>query len=1254
MGKILSLLIVIACVQDLYTQNWQVVGNPPVGANPVFQPNNNFLGSNAANSNSIKLGVTGSQDILIDNDASKLFPANPSAPTLLQGGHWIGLGRIFRPTNGVGANPGFAPKAHLHIHGDNQAAGLPGFGSGLRTWFNTGVLMSEGTDAMYVGMRSLATNQNYAVINWSDDAFGGTGSDFLSFNYTSNPGIVANQANTIGGQELGRFSPTPNSGTFGVGNFMFIGLGTEPVRRVEILDADPATGSNKNSPQLRLTYAYNANPANGVFSEFQTMANGHLYFNTRQNTAARFFGFHVPNPQNTVHINAVPGSPYFGTVNGSSGLRFSNLNSSHTPIANGVNGVNNTRVMTVDQNGDVVLVTPQGAPSTNNGITTLPANLPGGPAIQLGVDCQQIFTQPTLVTQATLQTDRFIGLNSKNLVFFDGAANAGRVGIGNLNGFCNVNNTLEVGADAASAYPVAGANGASGLRFTRLNSSHTPVANGVNGVNSTKVLTVDQNGDVVLTTPQGGGFSACNNLTPLTVSSGVDLNTFDIYFDGQGSKTNNTFDQVNVGYTCVQVPPAKFNTMYIDPVQLPMLPNVRHYAGFFTNRTRFAAGGGITPPTFPMQAGLFAESIGINNLDVFSVGGDFNALNARNCIGVRAKLSYINNNNNPLGGPADFTCAGLFYTDIATHPGLGNAPSAFNFGVYARAQGASQFNVGVFGATNGPSSGVQGMSRYAGYFAGDVGVVGNQYYVTSQAWSDSSIKTNVSNIENALTIINHLQPRSFYFDTANNSDLNLPSSKQYGFIAQQLSNALPEATSSFTTLPSFDTSGAQIAPSRILRSVNYNSIIGVLTAGMQAQQLSIDSLRGQNSNGAAVCNAISTNSITRWSGTDLCNSQLFDNGSNVGIGGAASNTLFRVFNTSLTSRSRAAELYTSLPGNSAANYGAITQAEGSARENTGLSTAAVNGGTTAASNFGLRSFASGASLENYGGLFVADQPALAPGSTNFGAYAQSTGAADINYGIFAKATGATVTNYAGYFDGDVVRTGNDNFTSDANLKENIDSLSGALGTLMQLKPKTFTYKQSSYPSMNLPGGPQYGLVAQDVQSLLPELVNAVTHPAVYDANGNEVTPAVTYLSLEYQQLTAIMIKAIQEQKRTIDSMKTVMAACCSGSAKSATGSGGISAIDVELSDAEAIVLNQNVPNPFAEQTTISYNIPKNVGTAQILFYDISGRQIKSVDITKKGKGQLNVFANDLSNGIYSYTLIADGKIIETRKMVKQQ
>lgn len=93
-------------------------------------------------------------------------------------------------------------------------------------------------------------------------------------------------------------------------------------------------------------------------------------------------------------------------------------------------------------------------------------------------------------------------------------------------------------------------------------------------------------------------------------------------------------------------------------------------------------------------------------------------------------------------------------------------------------------------------------------------------------------------------------------------------------------------------------------------------------------------------------------------------------------------------------------------------------------------------------------------------------------------------------------------------------------------------------------------------------------------------------------------------------------------------------------------------IEVELNNGESIVLNQNVPNPFAEKTVITYTIPQSVQEAQIVFYDATGSLIKTIDIRERGNGQINVYAQDLSSGTYTYSLVADGKVVATKRMVK--
>lgn len=90
-----------------------------------------------------------------------------------------------------------------------------------------------------------------------------------------------------------------------------------------------------------------------------------------------------------------------------------------------------------------------------------------------------------------------------------------------------------------------------------------------------------------------------------------------------------------------------------------------------------------------------------------------------------------------------------------------------------------------------------------------------------------------------------------------------------------------------------------------------------------------------------------------------------------------------------------------------------------------------------------------------------------------------------------------------------------------------------------------------------------------------------------------------------------------------------------------------------MSSKETIVLDQNVPNPFAEQTVINFSIPESVKSAQILFYDGRGNLIKTVDVRERGLGSITVFGADLSSGTYLYSLVADGIVVASKKMIKE-
>jgi hypothetical protein len=81
------------------------------------------------------------------------------------------------------------------------------------------------------------------------------------------------------------------------------------------------------------------------------------------------------------------------------------------------------------------------------------------------------------------------------------------------------------------------------------------------------------------------------------------------------------------------------------------------------------------------------------------------------------------------------------------------------------------------------------------------------------------------------------------------------------------------------------------------------------------------------------------------------------------------------------------------------------------------------------------------------------------------------------------------------------------------------------------------------------------------------------------------------------------------------------------------------------------VLYQNSPNPFNQTTNISYYLPETIISATLNVYNMSGSPIKTIPIIQKGKGSITINGLELSPGMYLYTLIADGKEVDTKRMI---
>ena len=156
---------------------------------------------------------------------------------------------------------------------------------------------------------------------------------------------------------------------------------------------------------------------------------------------------------------------------------------------------------------------------------------------------------------------------------------------------------------------------------------------------------------------------------------------------------------------------------------------------------------------------------------------------------------------------------------------------------------------------------------------------------------------------------------------------------------------------------------------------------------------------------------------------------------------------------------------------------------------------------------------------------------------------------------------------------------------------------------------------------------QYGLDADQLKAVYPELVYE-------DANGN--------VSINYVELVPLLVQSINELSQKVAELE--------GSAPKNVKAQP-TAIEENVSDIDMVRMDQNKPNPFSESTVITLNIPSNTQAASIFIYDMSGKQIQSLPVTERGETNITVYARDLSAGMYIYTLVVDGKVAVTRRMI---
>lgn len=174
---------------------------------------------------------------------------------------------------------------------------------------------------------------------------------------------------------------------------------------------------------------------------------------------------------------------------------------------------------------------------------------------------------------------------------------------------------------------------------------------------------------------------------------------------------------------------------------------------------------------------------------------------------------------------------------------------------------------------------------------------------------------------------------------------------------------------------------------------------------------------------------------------------------------------------------------------------------------------------------------------------------------------------------------------------------------------------------------------------NPDGGPESDVRFEELEHGNGELL--VIDPQGYVFNsGVHVNPDGTVgmkLNNEQEEKIALLETEVAVLKSKIDELLN----CCSASKNS----------DVIKPAADGNILYQNTPNPFGKETVIEYYITAMQQSAYIMIYDLNGRELSRYPITATGKGKVTVNGENLSSGVYMYSLVLDGKEIDSKRMV---
>ncbi len=259
--------------------------------------------------------------------------------------------------------------------------------------------------------------------------------------------------------------------------------------------------------------------------------------------------------------------------------------------------------------------------------------------------------------------------------------------------------------------------------------------------------------------------------------------------------------------------------------------------------------------------------------------------------------------------------------------------------------------------------------------------------------------------------------------------------------------------------------------------------------------------------------------------------------------------------------------------------------------------------------------------------------------SSIGVYGRASSSSPFGAGVFGDLpiTGS-LSQFAGYFNGDVYLN-TLILPSDIKLKENVKEEANVLDKIALLNPVTYNYKEVD--GMNLSRGEQHGFISQELAEVFPELTRDITRP-IYDENG-KITSEISFKAINYVGLISLLTESIQELNKELTQISQDF-----NEYKANDAVRGQILQNTTLVNGYSI--EQNVPNPFSDRTSIRFQLSPGVESATLSIFNLNGAFVRDYPLNGNS-GEVEILASEIGKGMYIYSLNQNGQEIISKRMI---